>query len=76
MVFFFLVCYIWSKFLQLTVGLRDLSQAEKKILLLQAEQLTKWQLFSQTFSTRTILSENSCHFVNLLTLQLQYFFSP
>ena len=32
---------IWSKILQLTVRSHDISQAEKKILLLQAEQIRK-----------------------------------
>ena len=33
--------YIWSGLLLLTIESRDLSQAEKKILLLQAEQIYK-----------------------------------
>ena len=51
----------WSTFtlnkLQLTVGSRDLSQAD---LSAKLSQFTKWQLFSPM----KILSENSCHFVN------------
>ena len=41
---FFYVVYISSKILQLTAGSRDLSQAEKILLLLQTKQLPKWQL--------------------------------
>ena len=49
----------------------DLSQAEKKkkLFLLQADQLTKWQLFSLKMTILTILSEiDGCHFVHLLSL--------
>ena len=55
-----------SKILQLTVGSRDLSQVEKKILLLQAK-LSKFTKFTQNGPRRktvVILSENSCHFVS------------
>ena len=51
-----------SRILQLTVESRDLSQADKKLLFLPAEQLTKWRLFSN----RSILSE-FCEFAQLAT---------
>jgi hypothetical protein len=55
----------------LTVKSRDLFQAEKKFLLFQAVQIHKMKtLYIQNgrlFSTKTILSENICHFLNLLS---------
>ena len=50
---FFYVVYISSKILQLTAGSRDLSQAEKILLLLQTKQLPKWQLFSLKITTQS-----------------------
>ena len=64
------VVYIWSSLLQLT---RDLSQAEKKILLLQAEQSHKMATVF-TFSEKVVtLSEKCCQFVNVRSLQQKYF---
>ena len=52
-----MVVYIWSSLLQLT---RDLSQAEKKILLLQAEQSHK---MATVFThTALVLGEKNCYF--------------
>ena len=49
------VVYICSSLLQLTLELRDLSHVEKKILLLQAEQITKLTL-------KLVLSEKKLSF--------------
>ena len=60
-----------SKILQLTVGSRDLSQAEKKILLLQAEQIhkihSKWSWVEKKLSFCELLSL----FQHLLFSQLE-----
>ena len=48
-----------SKILQLNVGSRDLSQAEKEITACKPEQIHK-------------LSKNSCHFKNLLIAQSRH----
>ena len=65
---FFMVSYIWSS---ASFDSRDSSQVEKKILLFQAEQIHKFKTViiqnGRLFSNRTILSENSCHFVNFLS---------
>ena len=54
------VVYMSSKILQLSVGSRDLSQAEKKILLLQAEQSHK---MATVFThTALVLGEKNCYF--------------
>ena len=37
-------------------------------------KLTNWELFYSKWEPRTNLSENSCHFVNLLTFASSYFF--
>ena len=60
----------FSKVLYFCIGLwelshltRDLSQAEKKKMLLQAEQMHKMTSVSLKMPKVVILSENSCHFV-------------
>ena len=55
------VVYMSSKIFQLAVGLRELSQAEKKIT-----AVTSWVIYKMT--TLTILSEKRCYFVILLSL--------
>ena len=54
-------------FEQLALESRDLYQAEKKITFAKDEQIHKMTtIFTQKRSKIVILSENSCHFVNLL----------
>ena len=65
--------YMSSKILQLTVGSRALSQAEKKLLLLQAEQTHK----KHFDSVKMVLGGKSCHFklvhVLLYDIFVRYF---
>ena len=49
----------------MAVGSRDLSQAEKEITACKAEQIDDY--FHSKRQPRTSLSENSGHFVNLLS---------
>ena len=66
-IFFF---FVLSKFLQLTVGSRDLSQAEKNTV------VTSWETQKMaTFFTKFNSGPFWVKIVNLLSLQLQYFFS-
>ena len=51
-----------SSSLQLAPGSRDLSQAEKIITVIEREQIKKKML-------KIVLDKQSCHFVNLLSLQ-------
>ena len=64
-----------ASFLHLAVGSRDLSQAEEEITVCKAEQIrqkdsSKWSWVKKV----VILSENSCHFVNLLSFAKSYLF--
>ena len=61
-----------SSLLQLAPGSRDVSQAEKRITVVTGLNTT---LFSLKMVLGEILSESSCHYVNLLSLQQQLFFS-
>ena len=58
-----------SSLLQLALGMRELSQTEKRIKAGQIQKiiLTSWM------NTVVILSENSCHFVNLLSFTVILF---
>ena len=44
------------------------------VIYLKLSKVTKWRFFSLKRQPRTIFSENSCHFVNLLSLTNNYFF--
>ena len=72
----FKVVYIWSKILLDHVSYLKLRI--RYVRLLQAEQLTKWQLFSikmtMFFSPRTILSKSSCRFVSCSACNNRIFF--
>ena len=59
-----------SSFLHLAVGSRDLSQAEKKLMLLQAEQIHTMKTVFTNYDPVVILSENSYHFDTHLLLSL------
>ena len=61
-----LVLYMSSSFWLLGVESRDFSQAEKerKKVLPKLNKFTKDNYFQSKRQPRTILSENSCHFVN------------
>ena len=53
----------------------DLFQAEKQMIVSYAEKIHKMRtIFTQDCQPRTILSENNCHFVNLLSLANSCFF--
>ena len=59
----------------LTVGSRNLSQAEKEITACKAEKIHKMAtIFTQNDNLERIWSENCCHFGNLLSLANNYFF--
>ena len=62
-----------SSFWLLALGSRDLSQAEKEIIDCYTEQIHKMVLsyFHSKRQPMTILSEHSCHFVNLHQLNSQ-----
>ena len=55
-----------ASFLLLAVESRDLFQAENEITACKAEQINN--NFHSKRQPRTIFIENSCHFVNLLSL--------
>ena len=52
---------------------RDLSQAEKKINLLKAEQMHKMTSISLKIVKLVILNENRCHFVTCSACNNSYF---
>ena len=68
-----LVLYMSSSFWLLQVESHDLSQAEKKRTTWTAERIYKMTIYSKKLP-RTILSENSCHFVNLPSYASSSFF--
>ena len=47
---------------------RDLSQAGKEIIVCKAEQIHKMTTIFTQKEPRTIMSEHSCHLVNLQTI--------
>jgi hypothetical protein len=53
----------------------DFSHADKERTACKAEQIHKMTtIFTQKRQPRTILTENSCHFVNLLSFEISSFF--
>ena len=78
-----MVVYIYSSLLQLAVESLDLSQPEKKILLLQAEQILKMTtifrqilLVSKTFSRFPSLEVQNCFFFKVKLLVLSNWVLP
>ena len=68
------VVYICSSSWLLALRTHDLSQAEKKITVVKPEQDSKMHNhFHSNRSKIVILSENSCHFVNLLRFDNSYY---
>ena len=63
-----MVLYMSSSFWLLGVESRDFSHAEKERTACKAEQINSKR------QPRTILNENSCHFVNLLNFLNTFFF--
>ena len=66
-----LVLYMFSSFWLLGVESRDFSHTEKEITEDKAEQIHK---MTTIFTQNGPLSENSCHFVNLLSFASSCFF--
>ena len=61
--------HMFFSFWLLTFELRDLSQVKKEIIDCKGEQIHKMTtILTQKRQLRTILSENSCHFVNFQAL--------